>query len=108
MSERLNAYKKMIAAAEAAGIGYCEDCGAGMTAVELPNGKFRAWIDHAADFPAALDAGVFVLTPPPVLPEYSSDEIAAKVAAAKAAALELSAALAVALTAACWYLNRPQ
>jgi hypothetical protein len=85
MSETLDYFKKFWAATEAAGIGYCEHCGAEMTGVELPNGKIRAWIDHTADCPNALDAGVFTLTPPAVLREYTRDEMAMMVAAAKAA-----------------------
>jgi hypothetical protein len=63
MTERLDYYKKMIAAAEAAGLGCCEDCGAGMTAVDLPGGVFRAFIDHAADCPQLPDAGVWTIGP---------------------------------------------
>lgn len=62
----LNRFKKIVEAAEAAeaaGMPCCEDCGASMTAVELPNGNLRAWIDHTADCPEFPHAGVFTLTP---------------------------------------------
>jgi hypothetical protein len=57
----LDVFLEMQAAMRALGLGCCEMCGAGMTAVEIPGDKLRAWMDHTPECPDADNFGVFIL-----------------------------------------------